>query len=136
MHMPAPKALALRACARTYPGSPEQISAVRAALRELLDGCPIADDAILCASELAANAALHSDSRKRGGQFTVRAEIRPGDYVWIQVEDNGGPWIEPAKEQCRGHGLDVIRALTSDWGIHGDHTGRTVWARFDWPDRS
>jgi hypothetical protein len=41
-------------------------------------------------------AALHSGSRLPGGQFTVRAEIHPGDYVWIEVEDNGGPWLEAA----------------------------------------
>ena len=33
------------------------------------------------------------------------------------------------------HGLDIVRALATDWGIDGDHTTRTIWARFDWPDR-
>ena len=91
MNSPAPRALALRTTGVTYPGSPEQISAVRADLRPLLRGCPMADDVILCASELAANAAIHSYSRLPGGTFTVRAKISPGDYAWIEVEDNGGP---------------------------------------------
>jgi hypothetical protein len=102
-------------------------------LRGLLDGCPMADDVILCASELAANAAVHSNSRLPGGQFTVRAEIHPGDYVWLEVEDNGGPWIEAAPDTGQGHGLDIIRALASDCGIDGDYITRIVWARFDWP---
>ena len=76
----------------TYPGSTEHIRAVRADLRALLGDCPMADDVILCASELAANAALHSRSRLPGGTFTVRATISPGHYAWIEVEDNGGPW--------------------------------------------
>src|SRR6266478_3363036 len=43
-------------------GTTEQIRAVRADLRGLLGDCPMADDVILCASELAANAAIHSRS--------------------------------------------------------------------------
>ena len=132
MHMPAPKAIALRTTGATYPGSAEQVGAVRADLRGLVDGCPMADDVILCASELAANAALHSGSRLPGGQFTVRAEIHPGDYIWIEVEDNGGPWLEAAPDPSRGHGLDIIRALASDWGVEGDYITRVVWVRFDW----
>ncbi|HUY48153.1 MAG TPA: ATP-binding protein [Streptosporangiaceae bacterium] len=132
MHMPAPRALGLSAIAVTYPGSPEQLRAVRADLRGLLDGCPIGDDVVLCASELAANAALHSFSRMPGGQFSVRAEVHPGEYVRIEVEDSGGPWIRPGGEIGRGHGLDIIRALAADWGIDGDSTSRTIWARLDW----
>jgi anti-sigma regulatory factor (Ser/Thr protein kinase) len=92
IHMPAPRALALRTTGATYPGRPEQVRAVRADLRGLLDRCPMADDVILCASELAANAALHSHSAWPGGEFTVRVKVSPGDYAWIEVEDNGGPW--------------------------------------------
>jgi len=132
MHVPAPKVLALRTSGVTYPGNAEQLRVVRDDLRGLLDGCPMAHDVILSASELAANAALHSRSRLPGGQFTVRAEIHPGDYVWIEVEDNGGPWLEPAPDPGRGHGLDIIRTLASDWGIDGDDITRIVWTRFDW----
>jgi len=133
MHTPAPDTLGLRTTGITYPGNPEQASAVRADLRGLLDGCPMADDVTLCASEMAANAALHSNSRLPGGQFTIRAEIHPRDYAWIEVEDGGGPWIEPAPDPDRGRGLDIIRALASDWGIDGDYITRIIWARFDWP---
>ena len=119
----------------TYPGSPGHISAVRADLRPLLDGCPIADDVILCASELAANAALHSLSRMPGGTFTVRARVSHGDYAWIEVEDDGGPWTPAIDDPDRCHGLGIIRTLASDWGIDGDDRARTVWARLDWPAR-
>jgi serine/threonine-protein kinase RsbW len=135
MHTPALKALVLRTTGLTYPGTIDQARAVRADLRGLLDGCPMADDVILCASEMAANAALHSRSRLPGGQFTVRAEIHPGDYIWIEVEDNGGPWLETAPDSGRSHGLDLIRALASEWAIDGDSITRIVWARFDWSHR-
>ena len=135
MHTPA-TAPASALAERAYPGAPEQISAVRADLRALLGDSPIADDVILCASELATNAALHSRSRKPGAQFTVRAEIHPGDYAWIEVEDDGGQWTQTPASPARAHGLDIIRALAADWGIDGDDASWTVWARIDWPGYS
>ncbi len=92
MHTPAARAHALHTSGVTYPGSIEHVSAVRADLRALMHDCPRADEIILCASELAANAALHSRSRLPGGTFTVRATVNPGLYIRVEVEDNGGPW--------------------------------------------
>jgi len=135
MTTPGPKALALRATAASYPGRAEFVRAVRADLRLLLAGCPVADDVIHCASELAANAVRHSRSRRAGGTFTVRAEAYPGDYVWIEVEDEGGTWLEAAPDPERGHGLEIVHALASEWGVEGDEDSRVVWARVDWPLR-
>jgi anti-sigma regulatory factor (Ser/Thr protein kinase) len=134
MHMPAPRALAL-ATSITYPGTTEQLRAVRADLRAALRDCPIADDVILCASELAANAATHSRSRLPGGTFTVRAKISPDDYARIEVEDSGGPTSPGIRDATGHHGLDIVSALATDWGINGDRASRTVWARFDWSKR-
>jgi len=133
MRQPAPTSAETAAFSRAYLGSPDQIRAVRADLRGLLDGCPIADDAILCGSELAANAALHSHSGLPGGKFTVRATISPGEYVRIEVEDQGASWTPGARDPERGHGLDIIHALAADWGIDGDYRTRTIWVRLDWP---
>jgi anti-sigma regulatory factor (Ser/Thr protein kinase) len=94
MRPPPPSTLALRTISVTYPGGAEHVRAVRADLRRLLQDCPMAD-MILCASELAANAAIHSNSRLPGGTFTVRATISPGQYARIEVEDNGAPWTQP-----------------------------------------
>ena len=132
---PPAQALAERTSEITYPGAAEHIRAVRADLRPLLADCPMADDVILCASELAANAALHSNSRLPGGVFAVRVAISPCDHVRIEVEDNGGPWTPVVSGTERHHGLDIIRILATDWGIGGDHTARTAWAIFDWPTR-
>jgi len=101
-------------------------------MRRLLDGCPVADDVILCVSELATNAATHSDSRKSGGTFTVRTESRPGADIRIEVEDNGGPWISVAPDPSHGRGLGIVRALADDWGITTTPAGRAVWARIAW----
>jgi len=96
----------------------------------------MAEDVILCASELAANTALHSNSRLIGGTFTVRAAIRPGHHVRIEVEDNGGPWTPATSDAARHHGLDIICIIADEWGIDDDYAARTVWARFDWPSQS
>lgn len=93
----------------------------------------MADDAILCASELAANAALHSDSCKPGASFTVRVQASPGALVLIEVEDDGGPWIESQPDSVRGRGLDIVRAVAAAWGVTTAPTGRRVWARITWP---
>jgi anti-sigma regulatory factor (Ser/Thr protein kinase) len=90
---------------------------------------------ILCASELAANAVIHSQSRLPGGTFTVRAKISPGDYALIEVGDDGGPKCPGVHDATGHHGLDIVGALATDWGISGDHTARSIWARFDWSDR-
>jgi anti-sigma regulatory factor (Ser/Thr protein kinase) len=131
--MPQAKEFTMGTADATYPGSPEHISAVRADLRALLDGWPIADDVLLCLSELATNAVLHSDSRLPGRSFAVRGKAGPGGHCLIEVEDEGGPWAPAVANPGRGHGLDIVQALADDGGIDGDYSGRTVWARFDWP---
>ena len=73
----------------TYPGRAGQLHYVRPAIACHLTGCAAANDAVLIASELAANAILHS--RSRAGHFTVRTELHP-DHVRIEAEDFGGPW--------------------------------------------
>jgi two-component sensor histidine kinase len=133
MHTPVPRTLP-QCPEATYPGGTEHIRTVRADLRVVFDDCPRADDVILCASELAANAAQHSHSRLPGGTFTVRATINPDHYARIEVQDNGGPWNQGMIDPTRHHGLDIVRAVADEWGIDGDQTSRTIWARFDCPE--
>lgn len=135
MQAPAPRALGSRTTGVTYSGSTEHIRSVRADLRTLLRDCPMADDVILCASELAANAALHSHSRLPGGTFIVRATISSGHYARVEVEDNGGLWTPVVSDPTQHHGLDIVRTLASGWGIDGDDSSRTIWASFEWPER-
>ncbi len=119
---------------QVFPGRAEQVREARRFLARLLAGWPVADDAILCLSELAGNSVVHSASRRPGGTFTVSAEIHDGDHVRIEVHDVGGPWTGPSHTDGRPHGLDIVRALAADCGISGNAlTGWTVWARLDWP---
>ena len=118
-----------------FPGEAAQVGAARRFVAELLGGeWPIVDEAVLLTSELATNAVLHSRSGLPGGKFTVRAEVRPRDYVWVEVEDEGGTWRERDGDGEPGHGLDIVSRIVDDWGKDGGPvTGWVVWARFDWP---
>ena len=117
---------------RTFHGRADQVAQVRREMAAHLGGCPAADDAVLIASELAANAATHSASA--GEFFTLRCEAYP-DYLWIECEDLGGPWhCQPPDD--RPHGLDIIEALTGpdNWGTKTTSDGdRIVWARLGLP---
>ena len=127
----------------TYPAEPSQVGRARAALvawLRLLEsvlpewgGWALADEAVLIASEFAANSVLHSASRE-GGAFTLRAEAGP-DRLRIEVEDAGGPWRAGAPDDSRPHGFDVLAALAGpgNWGIDGNDRGRTAWARLGRP---
>jgi serine/threonine-protein kinase RsbW len=117
---------------RTFATTPAQAGEARRFLAGLLGGSPLADDAILCLSEMAANAILHSDSRKPGGHFTVRAEVH-GDRLRVEVHDQGGPWTRPMPGDVQhGHGLHIVSQLSRAWGISGNRdTGWTVWFEAD-----
>ena len=121
---------------RPYPGTAFSVRRVRADLDLLVDGYPFTDDLILLASELAANAILHSRSGHPGRTFTVRATLYPGDYAWVEVEDQGGTWTENEHDDERGRGLRIVSAIAGDgnWGVDGDERRRAVWFRLDWPD--
>ena len=117
--------------ASTYTGRADQLSQVRRDITAYLHNCPAADDLILIADELAANAILHTQSR--GASFTVRCQLS-SRTARIEVEDLGGPW-RPRQPSDRPHGLDIIQALTGPdaWGTRPAGTGgRTVWATLAW----
>jgi hypothetical protein len=117
---------------RTFHGQADQVAQVRREIAAHLDSCPAADDAVLIASELAANAITHSASA--GEFFTIRCQAHPG-YLRIECEDLGGEW-HPKPADDRPHGLDIIQALAGpgNWGTETTSDGdRVVWVRLGLP---
>ena len=112
-----------------FHGAPDQIGRVRSEIRQYLDGCPVTDDVVLIASELATNAIRHSASNEHFLQ--VRCEVFP-DYVWVEVQDLGGVW-HCRQRDGRPHGLDIVAVLVGDnWGIETTSDGdRIVCARVE-----
>jgi len=115
----------------TFHGRAEEVSRVRREVAHYLGNCPVTNDTVLIADELAANAILHTLSR--GESFHVRCELSPGS-VRIEVQDMGGPWRK-RREDDRPHGLDIVEALTGPDGWGTERTSgaaRVVWARLSW----
>jgi serine/threonine-protein kinase RsbW len=116
--------LTARSLCRVYRGNPGEVARVRRDLGAYLGGIPQADDTILVASELAANAVVHSDSK----MFVVRCEVYT-TYVWVEVQDSGAEW-HPRLPDDRPHGTDLIELLAEEWGSErSDRGDRITWAR-------
>ena len=125
---------------RAFRGEPGQVPLVRNFVSCCLDGrrCPAeaVQDILACATELAANAVLHSRSGLPGGHFTVEVACTR-QSVHVMVEDSGGPWAERGNAgidaEC-GRGLPIVAALSADSGITGDDAGRMAWFCCQWGD--
>jgi serine/threonine-protein kinase RsbW len=112
---------------RTFPAAAVQIGQARRFLAAILADLPAADDAVLCLSELATNASVHSRSRD-GGHFTIRVELH-GERLRVAVRDQGGAWAQPtAADDRHGRGLVIVSNLATSWGRDGHPAvGWTVW---------
>ena len=118
---------ATRRCIGSFPGRRDQVRLIRGILAAFFDGCPAADDAVLLASELAANAVTHSASGQPGGLLTIRAEHGPGLYLRAEVEDQGSTWDGNLATAQPPHGLFLLRALSADCGTRRGRNGWVTW---------
>jgi len=130
----ASPATGIREWEGTYPARPRHVRDARHAAGQFLAGCARADETLLICSELTTNAVLHSRS-KDDGKFILRVTVH-ADYIWIECEDAGGPWLMRPGDDGRPHGLDVVHALCGEDGwdvedLDSDRTGRVVWARLE-----
>jgi hypothetical protein len=117
---------------QVFPGTPDQLRPVRAALRTFLDGCPATDDVALLVSEMCANAIAHSASGRPGGTFTVRVGHVHGSHVRAEVQDAGSDWHgDIHRSASHPHGLYLLLALAATCGTDGSRRSRTVWFRLD-----
>jgi len=64
----------------------------------------------------------------------VQLKTVPGEYVRVEVRDQGGSWVQRDQHDERPHGLDIVGLLAADFGVDGDAQGGwIVWARLDLP---
>ena len=125
---------------RVFPGRPDQVAHARRFVGRALKGCPVADDALLCVSELASNAIRHTRTG-RSGKFQV-VVWRGRASACVAVLDDGSattPTPVPAQSarvEESGHGLLAVQTLAAWWGHHtyrdGSTRGTAVWFRLDW----
>ena len=123
-------------------GGADQVLEVRQWLKDLLPDCAARADLILLASELCANAVVHSRSGEAGGQFSVDIDWAP-TLARVVVGDQGSakaPAIAraagavPMRES--GRGLQLVDDVADDWGTASRPNRRWVWADVDWQARN
>ncbi|HLH28180.1 MAG TPA: ATP-binding protein, partial [Acidimicrobiales bacterium] len=115
---------------RRFPGELRAVPMARAFVREALEGSDpeLAAEALIVASELAANAVVHA-----GSEFAVTVAATD-DRVCLSVADSGGG--RPSRRTSEatdeaGRGLQLVDALASRWGVASGWLGKVVWAEVD-----
>jgi len=119
---------------RVFPGRPEHVRDVRRWVRDQLPSCPARDDVEAIASELAANAVVHTASGQPGGEVAAWLAWRP-DRIRVVIGDGGAataPVLVTGAAGERQRGLLLVAALALTWASMGDHDGRWTWADVAW----
>ena len=111
-----------------------QVARARLFVGDVLDGCPVADDAVLLTSELVTNAIAHTASG-RGGKVIVTV-YRADTRVRVDVHDDGSdqaPVVHPVGEAREsGFGLGLVELMADRWGHCGGRRSRVVWFMLEW----
>ncbi len=109
---------------------PDCVAACRDFVKQAL--CPrpveLVDRATLVASELVTNVIRHTSD---GGSLEL---VVAPDQLRLEVSDlsHNQPLELPHDESAiRGRGLPIVSSLSSAWGVHESHAGKTIWATFD-----
>jgi anti-sigma regulatory factor (Ser/Thr protein kinase) len=119
---------------QVFPGRPEHVRDVRHWVRDQLPPCPARDDVEVIASELAANAVVHTASGEPGGEVAAWLTWWP-DQVRVVVGDGGAataPVLVADAVGERQRGLALVAALALSWAHAGDRAGRWTWADVAW----
>jgi serine/threonine-protein kinase RsbW len=127
---------------RRFRGGAEQVREVRHWIVDLLPDCAARADVLLLASELCANAIIHSRSGEAGGQFSVDIDWAP-TLARVVIGDQGSalaPAIAPRSGDAdrlgdSGRGLLLVDDVADEWGAASRPNRRWVWADVKWQGR-
>jgi hypothetical protein len=123
-HLPPTQLTASFPAERESPGRARRLAACE--LRRWGHDEELVSEAILVLSELASNAVIHA-----GSPFTI--SVRSHDSLLRIAVRDGRPALATADGE-RGllvrapHGLAVIQALSTQWGVEDTPDGKIVWA--------
>lgn len=119
----------------TLPCLPEMVGTARVAVRAMLAATPVAEDAETVVSEFMGNAWRWSKSSLPNGTVEVRIEYEAGEtWARLEVVDAGKLPRHPTPEDDdeSGRGLEIVDALSSKWGHHGERSRQVWWAEWSW----
>jgi anti-sigma regulatory factor (Ser/Thr protein kinase) len=105
---------------------------IATALRDQGYERPLVEQVTLVASELAANAVLHARS-------ACSIEVRADDTtVRVAVEDERPPSrsLQQRMVPRRTHGLGLVNAVATRWGVYATDVGKVVFAELAVPPAS
>ena len=132
MRTDPPKAALTR---RRFARRPEEVAAARRFVTgALARGSDAGETAQLLVSETVTCSIDQSSSSRGSGTLEVGYAV-VGRRLRVEVSDDGGP----ARLRRRIHavrsagdrGLELVRALASDWGVRESAAGRTIWFEVD-----
>ena len=118
---------------RTFAGRREDTRAARGFVLGMLGpwrGEQLAADAALVVTELATNAVVHA-----GSAFSVSLTLS-GGAIRISVGDTlplGPRGGDQKLAAAPGHGLGVVAAMATRWGVETVPSGKAVWAELPLP---
>jgi anti-sigma regulatory factor (Ser/Thr protein kinase) len=119
---------------RVLPSHPEATVAARRFVRETLAGDldpQLLADAILLTNELVTNAIRHAGAKQGPIEVVISLDDR---VLRVTVRDTG-PGFDPAQTRERtavgGWGLDLVKNLSSRWGVQELAAGTDVWFEID-----
>ncbi|MEZ5322066.1 MAG: SpoIIE family protein phosphatase [Microthrixaceae bacterium] len=110
--------------ARRFDLTSSSLAGARAFVADELGDPALADVVRLIVSELATNAVIHART-----PFEVRL-VRYRGWVRVEVTDEaeGVPQRQPhAPHAISGRGIEIVEALSVDWGVDRRPVGKTVW---------
>ena len=121
---------------RRFDRRPEEVAAARRfVVSSLARGSDAWETAQLLVSETVTSSLDQSGPDSGSGTLEVGYAL-DGGRLLVEVSDDGGPArlrrrIHDSSGSAKGHGLELVQALASRWGVRESSAGRTIWFEVD-----